>query len=345
MAKLENVNISEIKPIVSPDELKSSVKISTTAADFVIESRQTISNILNGNDPRLLVIIGPCSIHDPKAAIEYAERLEPLVQKYKRSMQIVMRVYFEKPRTNIGWKGLINDPDLNGSNNIEKGLAAARNVMIDILNKKIPTGSELLDPILPQYYADLICWASIGARTSESQTHREMASGLSMPIGFKNATDGNIDVALHGIQAARHSHSFIGVTQNGTIGRVSSNGNPDAHLIIRGGSNGPNYSSVQMEEHIEKIKQSKINTQILVDCSHGNSRKKAENQHKVLNSILNQIQNGNNAIFGVMLESFLLHGNQKIQSSPLTYGMSITDECIGWNETETLLETIHQRLS
>tara|TARA_A100001015_G_C15029018_1_gene732082 strand:+ start:2213 stop:3256 length:1044 start_codon:yes stop_codon:yes gene_type:complete len=345
MNKLENVNISEIKPIISPEKLKSSLKISEPIANFVIESRETISNIIQGKDKRLLVIVGPCSIHDPKGAFDYATRLAPLVKKYSDKLYIVMRVYFEKPRTNIGWKGLISDPNLNGTNDIEKGITTARNVMLEILSKKIPTGSELLDPILPQYYADLICWASIGARTSESQTHREMASGLSMPIGFKNATDGNIDVALHGIQAANHAHSFIGVTQSGTIGRVTSNGNPDAHLILRGGANGPNYSSVQMEEHIEKIAKAKLITRLLVDCSHGNSRKKAENQNKVLNSILNQIENGNTKIFGVMIESFLNHGNQSISDVPLTYGTSVTDECIGWEETEQLLETVHKRLS
>ena len=345
MSKLENIHISEITPIISPENLKSSVQISEQTSTMVIQSREAISNIIHGHDDRLLVIVGPCSIHDPEAAIEYAKKLAPLAQKYSDKIMIVMRVYFEKPRTNIGWKGLINDPDLNTSNNIEKGLITARQLMLDILNLGLPTGSELLDPILPQYYADLICWASIGARTSESQTHREMASGLSMPIGFKNATDGNIDVAIHAIQAAQHPHAFIGVTQNGTIARVASNGNPDAHLIVRGGANGPNYSSVQMEEHKEKIDQSKIKTRILVDCSHGNSRKKAENQHKVLNSILNQIENGNSDILGVMIESFLHHGNQSISTTPLTYGMSITDECIGWEETESLLENMYNRLS
>ena len=345
MSKLENIHISNITPIISPNELKSSISISEDTSNFVIESRTAISNIIHNKDQRLLVIVGPCSIHDPEAAIEYAKKLAPLAKKYRDRMVVVMRVYFEKPRTNIGWKGLINDPDLNATNHIEKGLKTARQLMLDILNLGLPTGSELLDPILPQYYADLICWASIGARTSESQTHREMASGLSMPIGFKNATDGNIDVAIHAIQAAQHPHAFIGVTQNGTIGRVASNGNPDAHLIVRGGSNGPNYSSVQMEEHKEKIDTSTIQTQILIDCSHGNSRKKAENQHKVLNSVLNQIENGNNNILGVMIESFLSHGNQSIKEEPLSYGKSITDECISWDETESLLDSMYHRLS
>ncbi|MEK9727625.1 MAG: 3-deoxy-7-phosphoheptulonate synthase [Candidatus Margulisiibacteriota bacterium] len=344
MSKLENIHINDITPITSPETLKNSLQISNSTSDFVISSRERISNIIHGKDHRLLVIVGPCSIHDTDAAIEYANKLAPFVKLYKDKMEIVMRVYFEKPRTNIGWKGLISDPGLDGSNNIENGLVKARKLMLDILNMEIPTGSELLDPILPQFYADLICWASIGARTSESQTHREMASGLSMPIGFKNATDGNIDVALHGIQAAQHSHSFIGVTQSGNIARVSSKGNPDAHLILRGGSNGPNYSSVQMEEHIDKIKESSISTKILVDCSHGNSRKKAENQHKVLNSIANQIINGNNHIIGVMIESFLVHGNQSIKSDNLTYGQSVTDECISWDETNELLESLYHRL-
>ena len=257
MNQLENIHINDINPIISPDDLKSKVAISDQLSTFVIESRQAIQNILHHKDDRKLVIVGPCSIHDTKAALDYAEKLAPLVKKYSDKLFIVMRTYFEKPRTNIGWKGLINDPNLDNSYKIEYGLSQAREVMLNILNLGVPTGSELLDPILPQYYADLICWASIGARTSESQTHREMASGLSMPIGFKNATDGNIDIALHAIQAAQHSHAFIGVTQDGTIARVSSKGNNNAHLIIRGGSNGPNYSSVQMEEHIEKIDNSK----------------------------------------------------------------------------------------
>lgn len=344
MSKLENIHISDISSIISPNSLKDNHPISESLANFVIESRQTISNILHNKDPRKLFIVGPCSIHDPKAALDYAQKLAPLVKKYSDKLYIVMRVYFEKPRTNVGWKGLISDPDLNGSCNIESGLKIARELLLEILALGIPTGSELLDPILPQYYADLICWASIGARTSESQTHREMSSGLSMPIGFKNATDGNIDVAIHAIQAAQHPHSFIGVTQNGSIARVQSNGNPDAHLIIRGGVNGPNYSSVQMEEHQEKIDNSSIKTKILVDCSHGNSRKKAENQHKVLNSIGNQLENGNPNIMGVMVESFLKHGNQNIKSDSLIYGQSVTDECIDWEETELVIESFANKL-
>ena len=344
MSKLENKHILELLPIVSPESLKQTHPVSKSLKDFIIESRHHIERILLHNDQRILLIIGPCSIHDVDAGIEYAKKLAKISTKVSDKIYIVMRSYFEKPRTNIGWKGLISDPNLDGSNDIEKGLNQARQFLLAVLELGLPTGSELLDPILPQYYADLICWASIGARTSESQTHREMASGLSMPIGFKNATDGNIDVALHGIQAARHPHSFIGVTQKGTIARVESKGNPDAHLIIRGGANGPNYSSVQMEEHAEKINNSGIKTKILVDCSHGNSRKKAENQHKVLNSIINQVTNGNNDILGVMIESFLIHGNQSIKSEPLLHGKSITDECISWDETDALLADIFNRL-
>ena len=345
MTKLENIHITNINPIISPDDLKNQFPIQSPLSEFVINSRNIISNISTNKDHRKLVVIGPCSIHDPKAAIEYANKLAPLVEKFKDKLYIVMRVYFEKPRTNIGWKGLISDPDLDNTCNIENGLKQARSLMLEILKLGIPTGSELLDPILPQYYADLICWASIGARTSESQTHREMASGLSMPIGFKNATDGNIDIAIHAIQAAQHPHSFIGVTQNGTIARVQSSGNPDAHLIIRGGSNGPNYSSVQMEEHLEKINQSSIKSRILIDCSHGNSRKKASNQKKVVNSITNQIKNGNQSIMGIMVESFLEHGNQSINDSNKVYGQSITDECIGWEETESLLSDFYNSIT
>ena len=345
MHKLENIHINTIEPIISPDKLKTTISIDEKTSEFVIQSRLAIQNILQGKDPRTMVIVGPCSIHDTEAALDYAKRLAPLAKKYNDKLLIIMRTYFEKPRTNIGWKGLINDPDLNNSYDIESGLQKAREVMLNILSLGLPTGSELLDPILPQYYADLICWASIGARTSESQTHREMASGLSMPIGFKNATDGNIDIAINAIQAAQHGHAFIGVTQDGSIARVASKGNENAHLIIRGGSSGPNYSSVQMEEHIEKIEQSSISTRILVDCSHGNSRKKAENQHKVVNSVMNQISQGNSAIMGIMIESFIEHGNQPISANPRTYGQSITDECIGWTETADILSDIYSRVS
>lgn len=329
--------------MVSPAQLKKSHAVSDSTRDFIIESRQTIQSILRDDDDRILVIVGPCSIHDPHAAVEYAQKLAPLAKAYRNKMVVIMRAYFEKPRTNIGWKGLINDPNLDGTHRIETGLEQARDVMLAILEMGLPTGSELLDPILPQYYADLICWASIGARTSESQTHREMASGLSMPIGFKNATDGNIDVAVHAIQASRHPQTFIGVTQDGVIARVQSSGNPHAHLIIRGGGNGPNYSSVQMEEHIETLKKSNVMSRILVDCSHGNSRKKAKNQSKVVSSVLNQIKNGNRHIMGVMLESFLHHGSQALVN-PLSYGVSITDECIGWEDTTEVLAMIYDQL-
>lgn len=344
MSLLENTHISHLEPILSPDILKNNHPISSKLCNVVIQSRNTISNILSGNDDRHLLIIGPCSIHDYDAAIEYANQLAELSKTVSDKIFVVMRAYFEKPRTNIGWKGFISDPNLDGSCDIEKGLTTARRLLLDILSLGLPTGSELLDPILPQYYADLICWASIGARTSESQTHREMASGLSMPIGFKNGTDGNIDVALHAIQSAQHQHTFIGVSQNGTISKVQSTGNPDSHLIIRGGSNGPNYSSVQMDDHIEKIQASSINTRILVDCSHGNSRKKAENQQKVLNSICNQISSGNTHIMGVMIESFITHGNQDIHNTPRLYGQSITDECIGWNDTKTMIHRMYDAL-
>ena len=343
MSTLENIHIASIDPIPSPHDLKSAHPLSITLSNRVIETRQHIRNIITKKDPRFLVVIGPCSIHDVNAALAYAERLAPFVKKYQKKCIIVMRVYFEKPRTTIGWKGLINDPDLDGSNRIEKGLKTARELLISVLEMGIPTGTELLDPILPQYYADTICWASIGARTSESQTHREMASGLSMPIGFKNATDGNIEIALQAIESARHSHTFIGVTQAGSIAKVSSKGNLDSHLIIRGGNNGPNYSSVQMAEHSDRIRELGIRAPILVDCSHGNSRKKAANQSKVLNSILNQRVAGNNAIIGAMIESFLVHGNQPI-SPALVYGQSITDECIDWEETNALLAHIYDRL-
>ncbi len=344
MSKLENKHILELLPIVSPESLKQTHPVSKSLKDFIIESRHHIERILLHNDQRILLIIGPCSIHDVDAGIEYAKKLAKISTKVSDKIYIVMRSYFEKPRTNIGWKGLISDPNLDGSNDIEKGLNQARQFLLAVLELGLPTGSELLDPILPQYYADLICWASIGARTSESQTHREMASGLSMPIGFKNSTDGDIDVALNAIHSAQNAHTFFGVNQQAQIARVQSTGNPYSHLIIRGGVNGPNYSSVQMEDHIEKINNSPVSTRILVDCSHGNSQKKAINQPKVLNSIKNQILNGNTKIMGAMIESFLVHGCQNINMSPHKYGQSVTDECLGWDETVELIEGLYNQL-
>ena len=342
--QIHNVNVADQRVLISPSTLRDIIEIPEAIYEFVSASRKTIEQIIDRQDHRLMVVVGPCSIHDVDAALDYANRLKDLSARVAENLYLVMRVYFEKPRTTVGWKGLINDPNLDDSFEIENGLTIGRTLLREILALGLPTATEALDPITPQYLHDLISWSAIGARTTESQTHREMASGLSMPIGFKNSTDGDIDVALNAIHSAQNAHTFFGVNQQAQIARVQSTGNPYSHLIIRGGVNGPNYSSVQMEDHIEKINNSPVSTRILVDCSHGNSQKKAINQPKVLNSIKNQILNGNTKIMGAMIESFLVHGCQNINMSPHKYGQSVTDECLGWDETVELIEGLYNQL-
>ena len=338
--RIDDVRINNIEEVITPEELIKEVPASANIEKQVFSSRNTISRILHKKDGRLLVIIGPCSIHDPKAAIEYAEKLSVASEKYSKYLEIVMRVYFEKPRTTIGWKGLINDPDLNGSNNINKGLKIARRLLVDISSLGLPTATEFLDPITPQYIGDLISWGAIGARTTESQIHRQLASGLSAPIGFKNSTDGSIQIAIDAIKSASNPHMFLSVTKKGNSAIVSTSGNSDCHVIHRGGSNGTNYSEKPIIATSELLKTSGIETGIMVDLSHANSNKNFQNQIIAADSVSDQIAKGSRDIVGIMIESNLVEGSQGISSdnTNLVYGQSVTDACLGWDATSNLLE-------
>jgi 3-deoxy-7-phosphoheptulonate synthase len=344
--RTNNLNVSGVTPIIAPAELKQVLPVSPRAAAFVTESREAIKQILKGEDRRLFVVVGPCSIHDPKAAVEYAERLHRLNQEVKDQLLLVMRVYFEKPRTTIGWKGLINDPDLDGSHHISKGLGIARRLLSEVTDLELPVACEMLDTITPQYLADLISWGAIGARTTESQTHREMASGLSFPVGFKNGTDGNLQIALDAMQSAHHSHNFIGVNREGRASIVRTTGNPNVHMVLRGGNNSPNYSPADIAATEAVLAKAGLQNGIMVDCSHGNSRKDHNRQIDVLNSALEQIKAGNRSICGLMIESNLHAGNQPMQESlaELQYGVSITDKCVDWETTVSMLHTAHKAL-
>ncbi len=339
MKKIHNLHITDVKSLLSPFELKNGYPITELNNKTVVESRKTIINILNKKDNRLMAIVGPCSIHDVKVAIEYAEKLKALKHKIEDRIFIIMRTYFEKPRTTIGWKGLITDPWLNGTYDIASGLKMARKLLLDITAMGIPCASEMLDPIVPQYIADLISWASIGARTTESQTHREMASGLSMPVGFKNGTSGNLKLAINAMESARHPHSFIGIDQYGKASIFNTSGNTASHIILRGGRSGPNYYEENVEEAEAIISNLEIPPAIIVDCSHANSEKQYTRQQRVLHSILDQRKRGRNSIVGFMIESNLKSGSQKIPDdlNNLVYGQSITDACIDWDETEEML--------
>ncbi len=347
MLKSENIHIKKITSLISPAELKKELPISEEQIKKVLLFRETIINIINGDDPRKLAIIGPCSIHDIKAAHEYAHLLKELSLKVQDKVFLVMRVYFEKPRTVIGWKGLINDPDMDNTCNMNKGLKIARKLLLDLTNLGVPTATEVLDPISPQYIADLLAWASIGARTTESQTHREMASGLSMPVGFKNNTNGGLDSAINALEAAKNEHTFIGIDEQGQNVVVSTTGNPWGHIILRGGKNSPNYEERFVKNAIDELKKAELPVAVMVDASHANSNKKPENQKIVINSIAEQIQSGNEQIIGFMLEGNLFTGNQKITSDlkSLKYGVSVTDACLGWQETQELILDFYKRLS
>ena len=314
--------------------------LSEQASITVHDARQGIYRILDGKDDRLVVIIGPCSIHDPAAAIEYAEKLKVLVEELKHDLLIVMRVYFEKPRTTVGWKGLINDPDLDGSFHINKGVRKARELLLKLSDMGIPAGHEYLDLISPQYISDLVSWGAIGARTTESQGHRELASGLSCPVGFKNGTDGRIQIAIDAIGAAKNSHYFMSLTLKGHSAIFSTSGNPYAHVILRGGSR-PNYDRESVNEAAEKLESAGLNKRLMVDCSHANSMKKFEKQIDVCRDIAHQLKTGQNNIFGLMIESHLVEGRQDIvEGQPLIYGQSITDACIGWDDSAMLLREL-----
>jgi 3-deoxy-7-phosphoheptulonate synthase len=345
MKKTFDLHVKEFEPLISPNALKVEIPISDKAFQTVVSSRETIQAILNKEDHRLLVVLGPCSIHDEKAAIEYAERLNSIRQQVAETLFVVMRVYFEKPRTTVGWKGLINDPCLDGTCDIMGGLKKARQLLLDITEMGLPTATEMLEPITPQYIAGLVCWSAIGARTIESQTHREMASGLSMPIGFKNSTDGGLSTALNAMLAAGAPQDFLGIDQDGRTSVVKTTGNPWTHLVLRGGSR-PNYDSVSISEAKSMLKAKGLSESIMVDCSHANSKKEFAAQAVVWKDVINQRLDGNHDIIGLMLESNLNEGSQKINGDLecLEYGVSVTDACISWETTETLLMTAHEQL-
>ena len=344
--KTYDVNIERFIPLISPAALKEELPISNKSADTVLSGRRIIQEIIARQDQRLLVITGPCSIHDPKSALEYAQRLADLQQQVKETLFLVMRVYFEKPRTTVGWKGMISDPHLNDTYDTEAGFRIARRLLGEITEMGVPTATELLDPVTPQYIAGLICWSAIGARTTESQTHREMASGLSMPVGFKNGTDGKLATALNAMIAAGAPQSFLGIDINGNSSIVKTKGNPFAHIVLRGGTR-PNYDSVSIREASALLKEKGLHDAIIVDCSHANSRKKYQEQTIVWRDVLNQRISGNQTIIGLMLESHLKPGRQENSGAlaTLQYGVSITDACISWETTEDLILSAHHKLS
>lgn len=336
----DDVRIEKIKELLPPIALMEKFPSDKNATQSVHNGRKAIHNILNGHDKRLLVIIGPCSIHDPEAAIDYARKLVVLRDKHQQNLEIIMRVYFEKPRTTVGWKGLINDPNLDNSCNINHGLRTARKLLLEVNQLGLPTAGEYLDMITPQYIADLMSWGAIGARTTESQVHRELASGLSCPVGFKNGTDGNIRIAVDAIGAASSSHHFLSVTKFGHSAIVQTSGNPDCHIILRGGKE-PNYNAESVALVKKDLINAGLNNKIMIDFSHANSHKKFKRQLDVCDNICEQLENGEQAVFGVMVESFLKEGNQKlVNGKAQNYGQSITDGCIGWEDTELLLEKL-----
>lgn len=346
MKKTYDLHVEKFIPLIAPSVLKTELPISQSASETVISGRQSIQNILQKKDRRILAIVGPCSIHDERAALEFAERLVQLQEKVKDTFLLVMRVYFEKPRTTIGWKGLINDPFLNGTYDIHTGLRKARGLLLKILEMGLPTASEILDPIIPQYIAGLICWAAIGARTTESQTHRELASGLSMPVGFKNCTDGGLSNAVNAMIAAGTRQSFLGIDQDGRASIVQTTGNPYAHIVLRGGQR-PNYDSVSIAEALAMLRDHNLAEAVVVDCSHANSKKNHEAQAIAWQDVVNQRLDGNAGLIGMMLESNIHSGNQKNSGDPATmkYGVSITDACISWDTTAHLILTAHEQLS
>lgn len=338
----DDVRINEVKELLPPIAILERFPASENAAATVFNARQSIHNILAREDDRLLVVIGPCSIHDPKAALEYGQRLVALRERYQDQLEIVMRVYFEKPRTTVGWKGLINDPYMDNSFKLNDGLRTARKLLVDLNDSGMPTAGEFLDMITPQYVADMMCWGAIGARTTESQVHRELASGLSCPVGFKNGTDGTIKVAIDAIGAANAPHHFLSVTKFGHSAIVSTKGNPDCHIILRGGRE-PNYSASHVAQISDQLKKAKLVDNIMIDFSHANSSKQYQRQMVVANEVAEQVASGNKAIFGVMVESHLVEGRQDlIEGQALCYGQSVTDACIGWEDTERLLAVLNQ---
>ena len=341
-----NANVVTQQVLIDPAELKSKLPLTGQALTTLRASRQDIQNILDRVDDRLMLVVGPCSIHDPIAALDYAKRLRDLSRKVDDKIFIIMRVYFEKPRTTTGWKGLINDPYLNDSFNISDGLEISRQLLLQILDLGVPTATEALDPISPQYLHDLISWSAVGARTTESQTHREMASGLSSAVGFKNGTDGSLDVAINALAAASQPHSFLGINEKGQVSIIETRGNKYCHVVLRGGSSGQNYDSASIKSAEDALFSAGLTQNIMIDCSHANSNKNPENQLEVVKDVIKQLSEGNRSIIGLMVESNIAYGNQKLTSDldSLLYGVSITDACIDWPATEVLCMQLHENL-
>ena len=337
----DDVRIEKLKPLLPPAILMDELPLSERASTIVAMARQTIGRILRGEDDRLAVVVGPCSIHDLDAGEEYAHKLKGLAEELRGELYLVMRVYFEKPRTTVGWKGLINDPHLDGSFSINEGLRKGRRLLCDLAEEGVPAGCEFLDPITPQFFADLVSWGAIGARTTESQVHRELASGLSVPVGFKNGTDGNLQIAFDAIRAAANPHHFLSVTKEGLAAIVSTRGNPECHVILRGANSGPNYSAEHVARTADSLIKAGLPARVMVDCSHGNSSKDYRKQPEVAADIAQQVANGSGTIFGLMMESHLVGGRQDLKPGcPLVYGQSITDACLGWDETVPVLRNL-----
>lgn len=339
MLPTHNLHVKETVRLTAPITLKAELPMTEASNRTVVEGRQTISSILRQTDPRMLVVVGPCSIHDPRGALEYAARLNALRRELEDQFLVVMRVYFEKPRTTIGWKGLIYDPQLNGSDDIQSGLRQARELLLEITRQGLPTATEFLDPVVPQYIAELVSWAAIGARTTESQTHRQMASGLSMPVGFKNGTDGSLQIAIDAMRSAMTPHSFLGIDPEGYSSIVRTTGNPDGHVVLRGGRERPNYDAQSIAEAAASLKKAGLPEVLMVDCSHANSGKQHARQEEVWRSLIEQRIAGTRPIIGVMIESNLAEGSQSIPKNlaDLRYGVSVTDACLGWDVTERIL--------
>ncbi len=346
MSSIKDVRIQSTAPLVSPEKIRSLLSLDERSVEFILDQRSQINAIINRDDKRILGISGPCSIHDKEAALEYAHKLKGLSDKVKDKMVLIMRTYFEKPMTIVGWRGLIMDPHLGGTYDIAFGIELARELLLEITKIGIPVGCEVLDPIVPQYIDDIVCWAAIGARTTESQTHRNLSSGLSVPVGFKNSTNGNLLNAVNAVKSAASPASFIGIDQDGYSSILRTTGNDRGHLILRGGSSSPNYYEEYIEEAENMMKEMDLTPSIIIDCSHANSRKRHENQSRVLRSMTDQIAHGNRSISGFMLESNLFPGNQKITDDPskLKYGVSITDACIGWEETEEIIMKAYEAM-
>jgi len=344
MQPTQNLHVKEIVRLLPPRALKDEFPMTERANQTVVEGRETVKRILRGEDPRLLVIVGPCSIHDVDGALEYAQKLNQLREELAGHLYIVMRVYFEKPRTTIGWKGLINDPRLDGSYDIDTGLKKARGLLLQITGMGLPAATEFLDPIVPQYIADFVSWAAIGARTTESQTHREMASGLSMPVGFKNSTDGSLQIAIDAMTSARAPHSFLGIDQDGVTSIIRTTGNLHGHIVLRGGRLQTNYDPESIATAVATLKKAGLPSMVMVDCSHANSGKQHARQEEVWRSVVEQRIGGNTTLIGLMVESFLEEGNQPIpkQVTELRHGVSITDACVGWETTERMLRHGHE---